>query len=294
MIIRTADTSLMTHMTPNPVTIDPEASLDEALGMLEGYGFRHLPVVVCNEVVGILSDRDLRLATSMLPSRRRLRDEGGHQIEGPKRVAEIMTAPVVCLRWDENPMIALREMVERQIGAIPIVEASEATDALQILGIVTETNFLQAFVASCNLNQGSCDDLVRYHMHQPLPFVSPTTSIQDALGALDVRVGHLAVLEEGRLVGILSQRDLMVGISREMIEDAKAQETGRLEASSPAVAVVMSTDVLTVTPGEKLSSCARKMIGSRVSALPVFDEGQPVGILTQRNVLEYYSSLVGS
>ena len=282
--MKTVATSLQTHMTPNPVTIDPVASLDEALERLENYGFRHLPVVSCNRVVGILSDRDLRLATSLLPARRRLRDAAGNPIAGPETVSEIMTRPVHCLSVDESPMRAARDMLERRIGAIPIVENGT------LVGIVTETNFLQAYLELCKLNRGACDDLVRYQMHRPLPTVAPDTGVEEALEVLDAKVAHLGVSQGGRLLGILSQRDLLLGISRETIDDAKAQAEGRMEHTALPVARIMTPEVLTVEPGATLSHCARMMTAFRVSALPVVEDGSPVGIVTQRDVLAYYVS----
>ena len=50
-------------MTRNPVTVDPEANLDSALRLFDRFPFRHLPVVENEAVIGILSDRDLQLAT---------------------------------------------------------------------------------------------------------------------------------------------------------------------------------------------------------------------------------------
>jgi len=46
-------------MTPNPITIGPDATTEEALDIMLGGGFRHLPVVEGDRVVGMLSLRDV-------------------------------------------------------------------------------------------------------------------------------------------------------------------------------------------------------------------------------------------
>ncbi len=46
-------------MTPNPITIGPDATTEEALDTMLGGGFRHLPVVEGDRVVGMLSLRDV-------------------------------------------------------------------------------------------------------------------------------------------------------------------------------------------------------------------------------------------
>lgn len=284
--MKTTQTSLFDLMTANPVTIDEDATLDQAIQMLDSYSFRHLPVASCNRVVGILSDRDLRLATSLLPSDRRTRDTEGNKVPGPERVSQVMHAPVHCLSPQDTPDRAAKDMVYYQIGAIPVVENG------CLVGIVTETDILEAFLELHRRAHGACDDLARYHMHQPLTSVSPQLSVEDALDRMDRRVGHLGVEEDGKLVGIVSERDLFGGLASSMIRDARAQAEGRMEDASTTVASVMTRDVLTVGPGSTLSHCAKHMTGFRVSALPIFEDGQPLGIVTQRDILEYFASIV--
>lgn len=273
-------------MTVNPVTVGPDATLDQALEQLEEYGFRHLPVVEKGSVVGIVSDRDLRLATSWLGSNSRLEGVDGEEVPGVKRVREIMTSPVHTLPRTAFPGGAAQDMLDRQIGAIPVVEDGE------LVGIVTETDLLRAFLELCRLNDGACDDLVRYHMHRPLPCVPPEMGMHDALEEMDPREAHLGVKAEGKLVGFLSQRDLFMGLAREMIDDAKAQSTGDLDMFRRRVEDFMTLGIQSACPGDGLSDCARTMVTRRVSALPVFEDGVPIGLLTQRDILGYYAALV--
>ncbi len=54
-------------MTPDPVTIDPDATLGEALDLMLSGGFRHLPVVDDDRLVGVISMRDLAQRTAKAP-----------------------------------------------------------------------------------------------------------------------------------------------------------------------------------------------------------------------------------
>ncbi len=54
-------------MTPDPVTIDPDATLGEALDLMLSGGFRHLPVVDDDLLVGVISMRDLAQRTAKTP-----------------------------------------------------------------------------------------------------------------------------------------------------------------------------------------------------------------------------------
>jgi acetoin utilization protein AcuB len=267
-------------MTPAPVTIDRDATLDQALELLEQHGFRHLPVAECNRVVGILSDRDIRLSTAMLPSAFRLRDRAGRKLPGAERVFEIMRAPVHCLPPDASPFRAAMDMVERRIGAIPVVDRD------RLVGIVTETDLLRLFVAHCRSSRGRGDDLVRYHMQRPLTGVGPEVPIETALDAMDRSIGHMGVFFDKRLVGIVAERDLRIGFALAMMRDERAQSEGRMENVPTPVRQVMTDRVVTVQPGNLMSHCAERMLENGISALPVIEDGQPIGILTQRDILE--------
>ena len=280
--------TLRSLMTPDPVTVGPGEGLDRAIGLLERHGFRHLPVVEEERVVGILSDRDLRLSTGMLRATRRARDHQGRKLPCAERVSEVMRSSVFCLPSDSAASRAAREMVEREIGALPVVDGG------RLVGIVTETDLLQASLDLCRRTDGRCDDLARYHMHRPLTCVTPEITLEEALDALDRRIGHLGVVREQALIGILAERDLRVGLARAMIRDAQAQSEGRMEDVTTTVRQVMTHFVTTVQPGTMLSACASRMLEGRLSALPVLEDGVPIGIITQRNVLEYFAAVTAS
>lgn len=275
-------TELQDVMTVNPVIVDADTRLDDAIRILNNYSFRHLPVVSCDRLIGILSDRDLRLATSMWPEARRLFDDDGNPVPGPKTVREVMHEDV---RW-ASPTDGIRDaaktLASEQIGALPVLEDG------RVVGIVTETNVLDAFVRGCT--NGDCeDDQVRHHLNAEAFEVDPECTVVDALERMDPRARHLIVVEDGSLKGILSERDLLMGLSRSMIRDARAQEAGQMVETMVPVRQVMSTRIVTVEPDVPLSAAARTMLGHRFSALPVLESTLPVGVLTQRDVLVHYA-----
>jgi CBS domain-containing protein len=277
--------SLRDLMTRDPVVLNEEMSLDEALLMLERYTFRHFPVTRGNRLVGVLSDRDLRLATALWPSERRRIARDGLGTGEPQRVREIMRRPVYSLPPNETPAQAARDMVRLRIGAIPVVEDES------LVGIVTETDCLEAFIELCRGHRGCCDAFARDHQHKPLPLIEGDASLPGALDAMDRGIAHLCVREQGRLAGIVSERDLFSGLARERIRDAQAEERARLREVALCVRDVMCEDVRTVEASTLLSSCAGILLAQRISALPVLEDREPVGILTQREILRYYASI---
>ncbi len=80
-------------MTLEPVTVEPGLALDAAMDVFDEHLFRHLPVNDDGKLVGMLSDRDVRLATGWLPVE--LRRENEDELVTPMYVREVMHSPIV-------------------------------------------------------------------------------------------------------------------------------------------------------------------------------------------------------
>lgn len=102
-------------MTPDPATIRASATAGEAAREMQRLRLRHLPVVdEAGKLVGMLSDRDLRGPL--------VGTEGAAPLAGTP-LASLMTKDVVTARAEEELGIVARRIVDRRIGAVPIVDA---------------------------------------------------------------------------------------------------------------------------------------------------------------------------
>ncbi|HEY4689408.1 MAG TPA: CBS domain-containing protein [Anaerolineae bacterium] len=125
-------------MTRNPVTVRSDDPLRVATEVMRQHQCRRLPVVDGDKLVGIVSDRDVRLAlNSPFIMRERREDQA---LLDSVLIAACMTPNPVTLAPDASVLDAVRVMHDRKFGGIPVVEGS------RLVGIVTETDVLQCFI----------------------------------------------------------------------------------------------------------------------------------------------------
>jgi len=121
-------------MTEKVVTVAPTDSLHRADELLMQGRFRHLPVVDGERLVGIVSDRDIRVPL-FLTSR-----ETALGMMQQKQIREIMRQPVITAA----PLMAVEQaaaiMHENKIGCLPVVDEG------RLAGIVTESDIFRIFV----------------------------------------------------------------------------------------------------------------------------------------------------
>ena len=100
------------------------------------------------------------------------------------------------------------------------------------------------------------------------------------------RFRHVPVVDGRRVVGILSQRDLLQLTSQGLDRSsaARAREARNLEQTF--VRDVMNQKVITIGPADSLAHAARLMLEHRIGALPVLDEQEElIGIVSESDLL---------
>jgi acetoin utilization protein AcuB len=119
--------------------------------------------------------------------------------------------------------------------------------------------------------------LVKDQMTPNPQYVTPDVTLAAAMeimGAESVR--ELPVVEDGRLVGILSDRDLQ-------------RHWGRLGDTN--VSAAMTPNVVTIESQAKIEEAARLLLDLKIGGLPVVDEGSLVGIITVSDIVRAFLDL---
>ena len=104
------------------------------------------------------------------------------------------------------------------------------------------------------------------------------------------RINQLPVVDEGRLVGIVTDRDLRDAFAAVLpIHGRRNADSLREEPDLVDVEDVMTREVLTLEPEDSVESAARLMRRERIGAIPIVDSGgSVVGILSRTDVLSAY------
>jgi CBS domain-containing protein len=106
---------------------------------------------------------------------------------------------------------------------------------------------------------------------------SPDATVFEAIELMaNKNVGALLVLEEGKLVGLISERDYTRKV---MLRGKRSRET--------LVREIMSSDLTVVHPGEPVENCMRMMTDKRIRHLPVVDGETIRGVISIGDLVKW-------
>jgi len=127
-------------MTVVPDTISSTTTLRDIIGMMKSEGYRHLPIVDEGKLVGIITDRDIRLVmNSPMVLHERRQDE---ELIDTVTAEACMTPNPVTVTPDTPAYRAAEILSIYKFGALPVVDNGK------LVGIVTVTDFLDFFATN--------------------------------------------------------------------------------------------------------------------------------------------------
>ena len=179
------------------------------------------------------------------------------------RVGEVMSKDVVTATLDDTMFSVARKMSEQSISCVVVAHKG------QVVGILTEKDMLNMVARrDTELHQIGVSE----RMSSPADTISPDMSILEADRIMEIKCfRRLPVVENGRLVGIVTQTD----ITRALLS----------LNSLGAVSDIMTKNVATVPSAATAVEAARTMSCSNISCLIVMREEKIAGILTEKDLL---------
>lgn len=174
----------------------------------------------------------------------------------PVSVADCMTAPAVT----EGPETSVNALVAvlrlRAISALPIVERGD------LVGIVSTTDILRA-PADARAKDVMSTPVITVAAGDPLDFA--------ARRMVAGRVHRVVAIDDGRVAGVLSARDVLAVVKARRLEEP--------------VSRVMSTPVASIDIGASIDEAIERLAAANVHGIVVVDGGSPVGVFTHAEAL---------
>lgn len=115
--------------------------------------------------------------------------------------------------------------------------------------------------------------------------VEPEDILVDAFELMRIhRIRHIPVVKDGKLVGILSDRDIRHALPMRVREGDAHPAYGETLLNTP-VATVMTTNPITIDPNATIREAAEIICREKIGALPVMDQDKLVGIISSEDLL---------
>ena len=172
-----------------------------------------------------------------------------------------------------TPMSAiLQYMIENGVGQVLIVDRRDV-----LKGIVSDTSILRK---ARPMGETKVEDVMVRDV-KTVGFEAPLSQAVETMTSFRVR--RLPVVEEGRIAGLITIRDILRYIRRKR---CLTEGCGLEKVMDVTVSKVMRKKPITIRPDETLCSAMRKVKRHDISTLPVIDEGLLVGIITRFDILK--------
>ncbi len=135
--------------------------------------------------------------------------------------------------------------------------------------------------------------LVKDRMSKPVITIAPETSVQEALRIMrEKKIRRLPVMEGKKLVGIVTERDLLYA-SPSPATTLSVQEM-HYWLSKLQVKEIMKTPVITVNENAPIEEAARLMADNKIGGLPVTKDGELVGIITESDLFKVFTEMLAA
>jgi CBS domain-containing protein len=123
--------------------------------------------------------------------------------------------------------------------------------------------------------------IVRDVMNKNVMVAEPEITVKEAAGIMSQHhIGSLVVVKSKKIVGIITERDILVAVAR-----------GK-DAELTTVEEIMSKDVVTIAPDKTVEEAVNLMIKHKIKKLPVVDADELVGIITASDIIVVEPKLI--
>ncbi len=262
-------------MTSDPVTVSVDTYATKVRSILRTDGFRCVPVVSKNHLVGVITRGDILNISS---------NKSNIEARGIMERPKVIATP----EMDVNELA--RELVAANEIQAPVVTSS---DNMDLVGIVSVMDLLKGFLQSPektkNKTVSECftSDVVTCNYDDPISFVWNKMD--------DTGFSGLPVIKNKKMIGIITRKDIINSGHVRIIKES--DEIKR----SINVEKIMKTPPIVATPNMKIHEAADLLVTCDIGRLPVVKnpvyikkmanrakESDLIGIIAREDILESY------
>jgi len=262
----------------NVITIPPTMPIIEAVKTMLNHGFRRIPVTDAgtNHLKGIITSNDivdfLGGGKKNLLVKNKFKGNLLAAVNGS--ISEIMETNVISLNVKDSLKDALNTMLKEKIGGIPITDEDGAVKA-----IISERDFV--FLISGIVT----DNTVEGFMSKKIVTAPSDMSVGAAAKSM-INNGfrRLPVLRDNVLIGIITASDIMRFLGDGDMFDRLVTGNAR-EVFQVPVSTLLTREIIFTKSDVDLGEAANVMMDKDVGSLPVLEDGELKGIITERDLV---------
>lgn len=271
---RTGD--VMTIASREVVTIPPTTPIIDAVKTMLSKGFRRLPIADAgtNRLKGIVTSQDI--VDFLGGGKRHLivknRFKGNLLSAVNASISEIMEENVVSLNEKDSLKDALSIMIKENIGGIPITDREGRVSA-----IISERDFV--FLVSGIVTGKTVNDYMSKNIVTAASDMSVGTATKSMINN---GFRRLPIIKDNVLIGIITASDIMRFLGTGDIFNKLVTGNAK-EVFEVPIRTLIRRDVVFIRSDVDLGEAAGIMLDKNVGSLPVLEEGELKGIITERD-----------
>ena len=189
------------------------------------------------------------------------------------RIKNIMSEDLVTIDKDQIISEGLKLMKKHRISRIPVINTNEKHEK-ELVGIVSERDI------AVKLGSSKYGDLPPSHFHISTVMTKDIITVdkdvdivETANLLLENHIGGVPVMDNGKMVGIVSKSDFIDSCKGKAYEKILVEE-------------VMSTDLVSVSSQDRLMHARRVMLDSEVGRLLISENNELAGILSSKDIMQ--------
>ena len=250
-------------MTTEIISVDKDEDLAHVLTLMKKHDITKIPVLENKKFFGIITDNMIAYKLGSIRKREitasRLHASSVTEKNVPVVTAEDDLVPILRMVGDPGPTM------------LPVLESDG-----QLIGVLTKADILHLAKSTKAVNQ---------IMRKKISVVAPNDRVVHARSImLDEQVARLPVVDQGALVGIIS--DIEIAFAFAKLKESFALGHQKHQLEELLVQDVMKSPVIWTTKTITIANAATLMLKHDIGALPIVDEERLIGIITRTDILK--------